>query len=80
MNAQTALQKTIDLAARRGCKLKYSCARRIVRMSKGDLDIYAQVYVDDGGVWVNFDINGMSGNDPAAEFYYTLKRGLALRA
>jgi hypothetical protein len=72
-----AFQKVIDFAGKNGYTVKANGARNKFVFKNKELDhtIEADLSVEDGETWVNFDdwLSGTSGNDPAREFLTTFK-------
>ena len=74
------LQKTIDFAVKNGYQVKTSPKRTRATFINRDIghEIRATLYRMQGDdmIWVNFDdrTSGISGNDPADEFYDTFVR------
>lgn len=67
------LQRVLKLAEEAGVGVKFSPKRKVAHFRKGDRYMSAHLWLDDGELWVNFDCDLYSGNDPVRDFVATFE-------
>lgn len=72
---QAAAQGIVNYLKRRARRVRFSRARRVVFwfLHGSNYEHRATLSSEPDGVWVNFDAEGVSGNDSLLEFERTVK-------
>lgn len=73
MNDADHLQRILKLAEEAGVGVKFSPKRKVAHFRKGDMYMSAHLWLDEDELWVNFDCDVYSGNDPVSDFVATFE-------